>query len=261
MFTMEVDLSQFLLESQKLTQNIKNRVSQVVVAVAEQAVYQWQDKVLKARLWQGEKTPYFASISWQMVGELAADVISSYPLAEEIESGRPTRDLKMMIATSKKTRVTKKGIKYLIIPFRHNVPTPSGQGALAPQMPSDIYKLAKQLMPSRVLPLGSKKPATRLSASGFAVPQQSYQWGGRLPAGLAPKKSPQHVTDIYAGMVKMNTSAGKGKSSAYMTFRTMKENSSGWIVPAKPGLYIARGVTDNLEPIFKDMVRVAVSKG
>lgn len=59
---------------------------------------------------------------------------------------------------------------------------------------------------------------------------------------MAPKLAPHHATDIYAGMRKMDTSAGKAKSSAYMTFRVMVEGSSKWIVPAKPGLYIVRDV-------------------
>ncbi len=256
--SLSVDLSQLLEAGQQVTQDIRNRAAQVVAAVAEQATYQWKDKVFKARLWSGEKTPYVASITWESRGPLEAVVQSDYALAEEIESGRPARDLKLNIAKSRKARATKTGVKYLIIPFRHNTPTASGAGAHAPQMPRAIYALAKSLAPSRVLPAGSKKPATRLSATGFTVPQHSYDWGGRLPAGLVPKKKESHKTDIYAGMVRFNTSSGKSKSSAYLTFRIMSENSSGWIVPARPGLYLAKGVTDNLGPLFQQAMREAV---
>lgn len=258
--TLSVDLSQLLGAGQEVTANIRARAAQVVVAVAEQAAYQWKDKVFKARLWAGEKTPYVASITWESKGPLEAVVKSDYSLAEEIESGRPARDLKLNIGRSQRARANKKGIKYLIIPFRHNTPTASGEGAHAPQMPLSIYKVAKSLAPSRALPAGSKKPATRLSATGFTVPQHSYDWGGRLPAGLAPKKSSSHKTDIYAGMVRFDTSSGKSRSSAYLTFRIMSENSSGWVVPAKPGLYLAKGVTDNLGPLFEQAMREAVAR-
>lgn len=258
---LEVDLSRLVHGTQRLTETVMGRIEQVVIAVADQAAYQWKDRVAKARIWQGEKTPYIASISWERVGPCAINVKSDYALAREIEDGRPARDLKLMIAKSKKARQNSKGTKYLIIPFRHNVPTPSGEGALARQMPPSIYAMAKGLTPSRVLPLGSLKPATRLSASGFLVPQQSYKWGGRLPAGLAPKLRPEHVTDIYAGMVRFDTSTSKSKSSTYLTFRTMSEKSPGWIVRARPGLHIARGVTDNLAPIFQDLIKEAIRRG
>ena len=95
--TLSVDLSQLLGAGQEVTANIRARAAQVVVAVAEQAAYQWKDKVFKAHLWAGEKTPYVASITWESKGPLEAVVKSDYSLAEEIESGRPARDLKLNI--------------------------------------------------------------------------------------------------------------------------------------------------------------------
>jgi hypothetical protein len=84
----------------------------------------------------------------------------------------------------------------------------------------------------------------RRSASGHLVAQRTYLWGGKLPEGLAPKL--QSKSDHYAGMVRMDTSSGKQKSSAYLTFRVMSEYSSGWIMPAKPGLFIVQGVVDRM---------------
>jgi hypothetical protein len=57
----------------------------------------------------------------------------------------------------------------------------------------------------------------------------------------------------------MNTSAGKAKSSAYLTFRTMKEGSPKWIVPAKPGLQIVSKVAADLEPILEETMGKVVS--
>jgi hypothetical protein len=125
-------------------------------------------------------------------------------------------------------------------------------------MPPHIYAKAKKLTASSILPPGSKKPATRLSATGHIVPQQSYAWGKRLPAELAPKKKAYHVTDLYAGMVRFDTSAGKQKSSSYATFRTLGAWSDGWIIPAKPGLYLAKGVADSISPTFHAIMRQAL---
>lgn len=223
-------------------------VHQAVKAVASETVYRWKDSVAKAKLWSGEKTAYIESINWLMVGDFEAIVSATYGQAEAIETGRPARDLKKMLDTSLRVRVAKHGkhagMRYLIIPMRHNTP---GNVALAQAMPKDVYNKAKRLDPSTItgritrpsgtgaLSLKTRKPVE--------VPQQKYSWGARLPAGMRAKLSPHHTTDIYDGMVRFKTSAGKGKSSSYMTFRVMGEwQADKWIVPAKPGLYIARDV-------------------
>jgi hypothetical protein len=144
----------------------------------------------------------------------------------------------------------------LIIPFRHNT---SGHNALAPDMPKHVYARAKVLSPSYVLPPGTKKPALRRSGSGHLVPQRSYEWGERLPAGMLGP-NPKGKTDRYAGMVRMNTSAGKAKSSEFLTFRTMSENSPGWVIPPRPGLWIAREVTQKMRPVIEEMIRKAVAE-
>jgi len=227
-------------------------VHQAVKAVASETVYRWKDGVAKAKLWNGEKQAYIESINWLMTSDFEAVVSATYDKAEEIETGRPARDMKKVLDTSLRVRVAKHGKhagqRYLIIPMRHNTP---GNIALAPAMPPDVYKKAKRLDPSVItgtvsrlsgtgaIGLKSKKPIT--------VPQQQYAWGGRLAAGLAPKLKPHHTTDPYAGMVRFKTSAGGGKSSTYMTFRVMGEwQTDKWIVPAQAGQYIAKKVRDSI---------------
>lgn len=258
-FAVKVDLSGLLAAHQSLAAKLLPSVSKTVAAVAEAGAHTWKSAVWKARLWEGYKAPYVESIVWRMDGPYAAEIWADYPKAGEIERGMPGRDLKVMLQTSRKTRAVKSGPRagqrYLIIPFRHNVPTPSGQGALASQMPAHVYAQAKVLSPSRLLPPGSVKPPTRISASGHVVPQRSYQWGGRLPAGLAQKRSPQHATDPYAGMVRFKTGP---KSSAYLTFRTMGQWSSGWQVAPRPGLRIAEKVATDLQPALDKAIGAAI---
>ncbi len=264
-YRLEVDLSGLLQAKDALTHQVAPLVGQAVRAVAQEGVLRWQRAVYKARLWGVEKSAYVDSISWRQTGPFSAEIETDYRLAREIELGRAQRDLKASLPTAKRARTVKSGShagqKYLIIPFRHNVPTPSGQGALAAQMPPSIYALAKGMRASAMLAPGSRNPATRRSATGHVVPQHSYAWGERLPAGLAPKRSPHHATDIYAGMVRMNTSTGKAKSSAYLTFRVMGEWSSGWIVAPRPGLFLAKGVADDLRGVFDEVIAKAISLG
>ncbi len=245
-------------------------VSKAVSLIAEEARKRWIVAVDEARLWSGEKRPYAASIKWQMTGPLSALVWSDYRYAKEIEEGRPAKDLKRMLDTSQKVRRTRAGKRFLIIPFRHNVA----------DMPADVYQEAKQLAPSRVVGQGSR-PAGEIVGFGMApaapnpgvskrflsstatrgpvmVPKAVYAWGDKLAAGsLGP--NPRGKTDRFAGMYRFDTSTPKAKRSTYLTFRVMMEGSPGWIVPPKPGLLLAKGVADGLQPkadiIFAEAVK------
>lgn len=242
---------------------IQANVGHAVGGVAQEGASRWKDAVKDAKLREAEKDAYIESIGWEMTGPMEAVVFATYRHAAQIETGRPERDLKKNLQSSKKTRIAQsgphKGQRYLVIPFQHNTPTASGKGAHGRPMPAAIYKIAKNLPKSQNLPLGSKRPATRFSASGHAVQQRSYAWGGRLPARLAPKLKAHHRTDPYAGMVRFDTSVGRAKSSSYITFRVMGEWSSGWIVPPTSGLYLAKGVSQSLHGVLEEAIGKAVS--
>lgn len=256
-YNVKVDLGPLFGSVNGLADAIFPMIGQAVRAVAEEGAFRWKSAVMKARLWEVEKQAYVESISWRMVGDWTAEISSDYKLAGQIERGRPARDLKKMLQTSRKVRAGKNG-RYLIIPFRHNTP---GNNALARSMPDHVYGAAKALSPSYLLPPGTVNAPTRVSASGHVVPQHSYKWGGRLPAGMTNKMRPHHKTDPYAGMVRFNTSTPGAKSSAYLTFRVMSEKSTGWIVAPRPGLYLAKKVAEGLQPVLSDAVGKAVSLG
>lgn len=231
-------------------------LSQAVKAVAQQTAINWQKGVYEAKLWQGEKDAYASSITWSMTGDWSAVIESNYQHAEEIETGRPARDLKKMLSTSLKVRQSKNGTRFLYIPFRHNTPSAS-KG-----MPEDIYAQAKSLAASAVVGMGKRVSGTGAmdikTKKFLTVPQAKYHWGGRLPEGLAQKMKPHHKTDIYAGMVRFNTSAGGAKSSAYLTFRTMSEKSAGWIIPAQAGQYIVKKVVQEMQPKATMVFKMAI---
>lgn len=250
------DLGMKLDMLQVVNKQVLPLVHQAVNAVGKQTAINWQQAVYGAKLWSGEKDAYANSITWKMTGDFSGVVEAAYQYAEEIENGRPSRDLKKMLQTSKKVRSSKKGVRYLYIPFRHNTP---GNDALSNAMPPDVYAMAKGLAASMVT-----GQTTRLSGQkgmeNVAVPQNTYKWGGRLPAGLAPKLKASHVTDPYSGMVRFDTSTpGGGKSSQYLTFRTMSEKSQGWIVPPVPGQKIAQGVVEDIKPKAQAAFQKAVA--
>lgn len=250
-FRISIDLSGVIAAAGNVVnEQVFPLLAQAVRGIAQQVQANWQEAVLRSNLWSGERDKYASSITWRPTGPFSALVQSDYQHDEEIESGRPAYDLKQMLQTSPKTRTYSNGKRYLIIPFRHNVPEATGGQA----MPPHIYEQAFQLEASRVIGQGTR-PAMMVPAQPgqrvvMRVNQNQYIWGGRLPAGLAPKKKEFHTTDIYDSMVRMDTTTpGGSRYSSYMTFRTMVEGSPKWIVPAKPGLNIASTVTKNMIPL------------
>lgn len=236
----------------EITDSLRQTLRQIVENTAITGQVLWIDAVQKAPLSPYDKANYRASIQYRMTGDYKAELFADYRFAAEIETGRPARDLKKNLQTSQRTRAAKQGKhagqRYLIIPFRHNIP---GYTAHADAMPKPIYLQAKALTASSVTGMKS-----RLSASGHVVPQRVYQWGERLPAGLAEKLKPHHSTDIYAGMVRFNTSAGKAKSSAYLTFRVMGEwQANKWIIPPQPGLFLAKAVATDLDTVLQQAIK------
>jgi len=244
-------------------------LAQAVGFLTEQAYLDWVESIKRAKgVWVGEKERYQKSLQWDMTSAFHGVVWTPLKLAEEIEKGRPPRDLKKMLDTSLKVRINKNGQRYLIIPMRHNIP---GQDALAKSMPPSIYGQAKGMAQSSITgsfrrPTGQgfqggtflSDPKTR---KAYMVTGHKYDWKDRLPAGLAPKLKPFHAVDIYAGMVRMKANTPKAKSSVYMTFRIMREDQSQkWIIPAKEGLFIAREVEKRVRSVAERAFQAALEQ-
>ncbi len=257
------DLSRVLDIGGIINKEVFPLLNQAVRAVTEQTAVKWQQNVYRAKLWSGEKDQYAAKITWAMTGDFSGVVKSDYKWDQEIENGRPPRDLKKMLDTSLKVRHTQKGTRFLIIPFRHNM---SGENA----MPPHIYAMAQNLAASMVTGTGQRpsgetvhlSPQTGMTRTGTAnflsnptsrqhqtVASHSYQWGERLSRS-AMKAAGVSAADRkrYDGMVRFDTTTNGAKSSQFLTFRVMSENSKGWIVPAQPGQHLAKSAVDEMQP-------------
>lgn len=260
-FSIKVDLSDVMAQARGIIDaKVMPLLNQAVSGVVQQARIDWMEAVGRAKLWSGEKVPYSASITWKMTGAFSARVESDYKYAQEIDDGRPARDMKKVLNTSLKVRQAKDGSRYLIIPFRHSTP---GNDAHGPSMPDSVYELARQLTPSRVVGMGRRLSGTGAmdirTRNPITVAQRKYVWGGSLPAPVTmPKRGA--APNRYVGMYRFDTSSGAQKSSAYITFRVMSEKSHGWVIPAKPGLQIVKGVTDRLQPLAEKAFGEAVKR-
>jgi hypothetical protein len=278
-FKIAVDLSAVINAVPVITRQVFPLVNQTIRAIAQQTHANWMESVYRAKLWSGEKDAYAKSITWEMTGDFSAVVQSDYKNADEIETGRPPYDLKQMLNTSPKVRRTKDGRRFMIIPFRQNT---TGYDALTSSMPQDVYDAGSALKASSIV--GQAKRASGEITSihpkwgtqvlkkqtPFAsntktrgpmlVNKNIYKWGGKLDtSGMTGLSDAQKKR--YNGMVRMTgATPGGGRYSQFMTFRVMMEGSSGWIIPARPGLYLAKKVADKMQPLAEKVLNEAVAQ-
>lgn len=242
-YKITLDLGSRLEMSAGINSKVFPLVNQAVNGIAQATAARWIESVQRAKMWSGEKDAYAKSITYRMTGDFSAVVETDYRLAAEIENGRPARDLKKMLDTSMKVRVSRTGLRYLIIPFRHNADTVP-QAAKSMSL-STITGRGRRLSGTGAWSLKTQAPAT--------VRQRPYNWGDRL-GGDGVAKNQQ-------GMVRMNTATSAGKkSSAFLTFRVMSEKSRGWIIQTQPGQHIVKGVADEMQPMAEAFIAEAVRR-
>lgn len=274
-YTISLDLGAQMQISAGINAQLLPLVTKAVDGIAQATASHWQDTVRRSKLWSGEKDAYAKTITARMTGAFTAVVESDYKYVQDIETGRPPRDLKKMLDTSAKVRRTMDGTRFLIIPFRHNVK----------DMPSHVQKAAKKLDASSIvgeglrrsgeivsarvgmgmLPLGEKRQrqspylSNTSTTQAQMVTKNQYNWGAKLAAG-AMGPNPNGKTDRFAGMYRFDTSTPGAKRSSYLTFRVMSEKSNGWIIPAQPGQFLAKKVAEDMQPLAVAAVSEAVRR-
>ena len=80
-------------------------------------------------------------------------------------------------------------------------------------------------------------------------------------AGGATNLFRHQLTLSKDGKLKYSlNSSGGSKSSSFLSFRIMMEGQSGWIIPAQPGLHIAKAVVDKMQPLAEQAFAAAAKK-
>jgi len=132
-----------------------------------------------------------------------------------VENGADAWDLRDTILKpgTKNLKESKEGHLYASVPFRHFVKD-IGKAYADRGFNTQIVDMIKKAVNERRKELD----ATR-SASG-----KGTNWGGRLPAGLAPKLRERHAVDLFAGMIKAKKMYAKADQAQYVTFRTISNN-------------------------------------
>jgi len=189
---------------------------------------------------------YMRSIKVRYLSPINTEIYSDSPIALYIEKGTREYDMKKKHPKGKRSRVNKKGVPYLIIPFRHGVP---GTKSYAP-MPEQMFQKVEQVLKQDEKALSQRIKGHTHSPNfkGDLVPRAKYKWGTRFQGtGL----------DQLEGLIAMNMSTGpKEKRSEYMTFRVISANSPAfkWIMKARPAKNITKHVVINTAKPIADMI-------
>jgi hypothetical protein len=235
------------------------------LAKAQWLAYAQGEPLPNGQIINARSGTYHHSITLEQTGPLAYRIQSRLPYAEAIETGSPARDLKQMLHSSLKVRVSKDGKRYLIIPFRHGTPGTVGFGNnVMPQAVHDFWK-PQSVARSRVISLGTRPAGTGASdiktRQTVLVPQRNYAWGERLTQQhLGAMGIGGQAAKRMAGMVNFRNPGGSGGAahSQYLTFRAMTEDSPGWKAPAIPGKYPAKITAEQFKPIAERAFKQAL---
>jgi hypothetical protein len=173
---------------------------------------------------------YMRSIYVDTHGPFDKEIKSDSPVAGYLERGTDELDMKKTHPYGPRSRLSKKGVPYLIVPFRWGTPKTIGFRNV---MPQSIYNIVKQKNFSKTVV--THKTHIELNARGEDIDRREYVWGDRLTTddvampGLVDPEENRRMN----GMTRMF--GDDGKTAGYFTFRIISANSpKGWIKPAIP---------------------------
>ena len=185
-----------------------------------------------------------ASITVRRNGDLDAEIGTDSPYMRRIQQGSPEYDMKKTYPYGRKSRVSKRGRPYLIIPFTWHTPNAKGgaraHGSLANTMPENLLGIVRSMRRSYTTGETHIEP----NARGEGIARSEYSWGDRLKA-----------EGNINGLIVMN---GK-KHTAFTTFRVISVDSpkNSWIRKEVP----ANDVVSAVERATRPAVEAVIEEG
>jgi hypothetical protein len=202
---------------------------------------------------------YAMSIKVQQNGPFDYEVYSEAKIARQIEEGTRELDMKTAHPYGPRSRVSKKGVPYLIIPFRWGTPGTVGFRNIMPEAVYSIMRYKKLFDRSTV----RNTTHTEKNFSGEDVERREYNWGDRSKNSFAEYLTGQSVDDPNTeGMVAMDTGSSKKQYTGYFTFRVISADSpaSSWIRPAMRARPVTQAVARVTEDAISEIVGGAITE-
>ena len=207
---------------------------------------------------------YARSIRVHKNGPFDYEIYSEAKVAELIENGTDDLDMKTTHPYGPRSRVSKEGFPYLIVPFRWGTPKTIGFKNIIPEAVYNMIKNKKQFQQSRVSVGADNADAAHTTPNAQTpskmVGRAQYKWGTRLN-GIGYVDHRRNIE----GMVSMEgqVEGGKKRASGYFTFRVISAKQLvtkpySWIKPATPARHVTRAVTEETRDVVKAMVETAI---
>lgn len=184
----------------------------------------WQAKAAPYTMRDGSEIPVASLIRKERAEGNSVSVIAQRPRLNGyqdsigwMERQEKPWDMRASLPFGLKSRRSKNGEPYLIVPLRHRLS--SLPAVAARRLRSSDFKS------SFVVQSPNQSGKASANAHGALIDRAVYNWGSRFQDESQPRS-------IYNGMVKM----AAGKSSVYTAFRAISPHSKGWIRKARPVL-------------------------
>jgi hypothetical protein len=182
------------------------------------------------------------TIRRQKVGPFNYEVYSDSKIMGYLIDGTDEVDMKETHTRGPRSRVSKKGVPYVIVPFRWGTPKTVGFRNV---MPAEVYSDVKKMSFKKSVVTGDTH--IEPNAMGDPVERQEYDWGSRLDM----------EGSNMDGMVRMK--GHDGKAAGYFTFRVISRDSpaGSWIKPATQGKPITQGVVNATRKGVNELIDAA----
>lgn len=239
------------VQTKGMLPSVKKHMKEIVMLTADAARHEWIKEAKKSL--RSTATVYIQAIGEPTVKGIKAVIKLTGWLPNAMECGHEPYDMKPGLLKGPKSRTSKSGGRYNIVPFP--MKTSGSRGASPPVMPEPIYRRALKMGfgESMALPKKYEGYAIRSRLSPDIKRWGNYTW----------KSSP------FSGITKVRKWPGElpttlaGRRAAYMTFRTVssKSDPSSWIHPGFRAKNLMEAAADHLNQIFPDIVNKVVLGG
>ena len=232
-----IDLSELQAEFNLKQTQVTELGMMLVNQITDRIFYNWQNAAMNGL--NSSRKQYINSLNIGQVSPTRKYIQLTGSWANMLEEGFGAYDMKPGMLASPKAKVTKKGVKYIVIPFRWGTPGSIGESEVfANVMPRDIYAVARQLRPTITNAQGVKTQkggSLKMNQipADYRVPQTRPAFSDIKTQTTYPEYV--HQGPISEGMQRNQKTYESATQGSYVTFRRVSDNSN-------PNSWIHRGV-------------------
>jgi len=202
---------------------------------------------------------YARSIKINRRGPLSYEIISEAQIAEWLESGTPSFDMKKTHTKGPRSRISEEGYPYLIVPFQWGTPGKKGQKPVGFRsvMPINVYKIVSKFnkMTTLVDAKNSNKKTPNNQTPSQMVGRAQYNKGYDRLSGAEFAGTVEEKTRMD-GMVRAEDSTGKDRAAGYFTFRVISAKSppGSWINPGIRARPVTQAVANSTRKFVEESI-------